>query len=165
MSYVIPDAPTRISLPNRLLIGLVIPAARVLSRKPPKRLRRLFGRLVAGARPASYAEAKLARDQILTASPRCRGRSACLVRSISVLLLCRSRGTWPTWCVGVVATPPFAAHAWVEADGQVVDEPVDNTYLRTFFTVPADAAPPSRSSRDGAASDQKTTIEKKGVTR
>ncbi|WP_433259751.1 lasso peptide biosynthesis B2 protein (plasmid) [Streptosporangium sp. CA-135522] len=139
MSELLPEVPAQVALPNRLLISLIVPTARVLSRRPPRRLRRLFGRLAAGARPASYAEAQLVIDQLLTTSPQCRGGSSCLVRSISALLLCRSRGIWPTWCVGVVATPPFAAHAWIEADDQIVGEPVAREYFRTFFTVPADA--------------------------
>ncbi|WP_344107034.1 lasso peptide biosynthesis B2 protein [Nocardiopsis rhodophaea] len=142
MSDVLPEAPVRAGLPSRLLISLIVPAAGTFSRRmSPQRLRRSLSRLAAGARPASYAEAKVARDQILTLSPMCRGGTACLTRSISVLLLCRVRGTWPTWCVGVVATPPFAAHAWVEADGRMVDEPVDSSYYRTFFTIPAGSTP------------------------
>ncbi|WP_079056522.1 lasso peptide biosynthesis B2 protein [Streptomyces caeruleatus] len=165
MSDVLPDAPARASLPDRLLIGLIIPASRVLSRKSPRQLRKLLGRLAAGARPASYSEAKLARDQILTASPRCRGGSACLVRSLSVALLCRSRGVWPTWCVGVIATPPFSAHAWVEADGRVVDEPLDSADFRTFFTVPTDPVPASRSTQDvGAAPKNRARARNGGET-
>jgi len=53
------------------------------------------------------------------------------------MLLCRQRGYAPTWCVGVVATPPFAAHAWIEADDRIVDEPIDASYLRTFYRVGA----------------------------
>jgi hypothetical protein len=165
MSYALPDVPARAPLPSRLLISVIVPVSRALSRRSPRRLRRLLGRLAAGARPASYAEAKLARDQILTASPRCRGRSACLVRSLSVLLLCRSRGTWPTWCVGVVAAPPFAAHAWVEAGGQVVDEPIDSSHLRTFFTVPPGSMPPFRSPRDRSGAGSGTEHQKGGVTK
>ncbi|WP_052422646.1 lasso peptide biosynthesis B2 protein [Nonomuraea candida] len=140
MSAVLPEAPVRPGPATRLLIGLIVPVAGLLGRMPPRRLRRRLARLAAGARPAGYAEAKRARDEILTSSPRCRGRTACLTRSIAVLLLCRSRGTWPTWCVGVIAAPPFAAHAWVEADGRMVDEPVDSSCYRTFFTVPAGPA-------------------------
>ncbi|WP_435854848.1 lasso peptide biosynthesis B2 protein [Streptomyces triculaminicus] len=35
-----------------------------------------------------------------------------------------------------VRTPPFAAHAWVEADGQRVGEPHDTATYRTLLTVP-----------------------------
>jgi len=136
MRDVLPEAPVRPTLPSRL----IVPAVQALShRMSPQQLRRSLRRLASGARPASYDEAKLARDHVLTMSPLCRGGSACLTRSISVLLLCRIRGVWPTWCVGVIAAPPFAAHAWVEAEGRMVDEPVDSSFYRTFFTVPADS--------------------------
>ncbi|MCI2423726.1 lasso peptide biosynthesis B2 protein [Saccharopolyspora sp. K220] len=136
----LPEAPAELSLLTKAQVGLVVSISRMLSRKSPKQLRHLLERLSNGARPASYGEAKYVRDAILTASPRCRGRSACLVRSLSVVLLCRLRGTWPTWCVGVLATPPFSAHAWVEADGEIVDEPISSTDFRTFFTVSAKVA-------------------------
>lgn len=35
--------------------------------------------------------------------------------------------------------PPFAAHAWIEADDRIVDEPIDASYLRTFYRVGASA--------------------------
>ena len=53
-----------------------------------------------------------------------------------VTLLCRVRGQWPTWCVGARRLPPFAAHAWVEADGIMVGEDYPPDYFRTLFTVP-----------------------------
>ena len=81
--------------------------------------------------------ARDARDDILSASAVCRGDRACLIRSVAAMLLCRQRGYAPTWCVGVVATPPFAAHAWIEADDRIVDEPIDASYLRTFYRVGA----------------------------
>lgn len=143
MSEMLPEEPVRVPLSSRLLVSLIVPTSKVLSRKPPQRLRQLLGRLSAGARPAGYAETKLARDQLLTASALCRGRSACLTRSLSVLLLCRTRGIWPTWCVGVLTASPFTAHAWVEADGRMVDEPVDSRYFCTLFTVPAGKVPPT----------------------
>ncbi|GAB3457934.1 hypothetical protein GCM10027570_40940 [Streptomonospora sediminis] len=140
----------RPGLVGRLLIGVIVPAAAVLSRRiPPRRMRRSLARLAAGARPACHTEAKLARDQILTVSPRCRGRSACLVRSVSVALLCRLRGTWPTWCVGVVAAPPFAAHAWIEAEDRMVGEPLDSSCYRTFFTVPPSGKAAAAGARGG----------------
>ncbi len=95
--------------------------------------------VVRGAQPADYSIARDARDDILSASAVCRGDRACLIRSVAAMLLCRQRGYAPTWCVGVVATPPFAAHAWIEADDRIVDEPIDASYLRTFYRVGASA--------------------------
>ncbi|MGH4007937.1 MAG: lasso peptide biosynthesis B2 protein [Pseudonocardiaceae bacterium] len=43
-------------------------------------------------------------------------------------------GVWPTWCTGV-HTAPFAAHAWVEADGQPVGEPHGPGYYRPLIVI------------------------------
>ncbi|QWF85066.1 lasso peptide biosynthesis B2 protein [Amycolatopsis sp. CA-230715] len=136
MSQVLPEIPTRTGLGGEIVMALALVSARILSRQSPRRLRRVLGRVAAGTRPASYAQAALARDQILTFSPRCRAGNTCLPRSIAVLLVCRARGIWPTLCVGVIATPPFRAHAWIEVDEQVVGEPVDSAFYRKFFSVP-----------------------------
>ena len=42
------------------------------------------------------------------------------------------------------ATPPFAAHAWVEVDGRPIGEPADTVTYRHLMTVP-----PVRGPRDG----------------
>ena len=70
-----------------------------------------------GARPATYEQAKAARDTIVAVSLICGAREGCLPRSLATVLLCRLHGSWPAWCVGARRLPPFAAHAWVEADG------------------------------------------------
>ncbi len=57
-----------------------------------------------------------------------------LQRSLATALLCRIGGTWLTWCTGV-RTLPFAAHAWVEAQGRRVGEPADTATYRTMLTV------------------------------
>jgi hypothetical protein len=64
----------------------------------------------------------------------CAGEG-CLQRSLATALLCRLRGSWPTWCTGV-RTMPFGAHAWVEADGVPVDEPDPPGHYRPVITVP-----------------------------
>ncbi|MGH3429544.1 MAG: lasso peptide biosynthesis B2 protein, partial [Mycobacteriales bacterium] len=71
---------------------------------------------------------------VTAVSTLCAGRY-CLQRSLATTLLCRISGTWPTWCTGV-RTPPFAAHAWVEAQGRRVGEPKDTATYRTLLTVP-----------------------------
>jgi hypothetical protein len=45
------------------------------------------------------------------------------------------RGVWPTWTTGV-RTPPFTAHAWVEAEGRRVGEPAETDNYRTMLAVP-----------------------------
>jgi hypothetical protein len=134
----IPVAPSSAVLPGlttRLAVQAVVAAARLLARRPPRRLRQVLTVVASGARPATYAEAAQARDTVLAVSVRCCGPRACLPRSIAVALLCRLRGTWPTWCAGVVAVPPFTAHAWVEVDGRPVDETVEAGYLGRLIVV------------------------------
>lgn len=139
MTSVLPEVPVRGSVVTRVQVSLAVTFARALHRKPPQTLRRLTARIAQGVRPATYDQAKRARDEILTYSALCRGNRACLTRSIAVALLCRLRGHWPTWAVGVVTIPPFAAHAWVEAEDQIVDEPLTREDFRAFFKVTAEA--------------------------
>ncbi|MFD0392113.1 lasso peptide biosynthesis B2 protein [Streptomyces nogalater] len=93
---------------------LAVGAARLLTRRPPRDVRRVLTRLSRGARPATYDEAAAARAAVLRVSVMCAG-DGCLQRSVAIALLCRWHGAWPTWRVGV-RTMPFRAHAWVEAE-------------------------------------------------
>nr|WP_202538531.1 lasso peptide biosynthesis B2 protein [Streptomyces sp. SID8379] len=93
-----------------------------LARLRPDRLRRLLTLLARGARPATHEEALAAYDSVVTASRRCAGWYGCLPRSVAIALLCRTRGTWPTWHAGVRAAPPFAPHAWVQTGDRMVGE-------------------------------------------
>ncbi|GAB3211854.1 lasso peptide biosynthesis B2 protein [Marinactinospora thermotolerans] len=113
---------TRPSLVEGLLARCAVGAARLLAQAPPERIRVVLERALRGTRPASYSEAKAARDAVLAVSLRCAGPKACLPRSLAVTLLCRMRGTRVSWCVGVLRRPPFMAHAWVEAEGRMVGE-------------------------------------------
>lgn len=135
MSGVLPESVETVRLPTRVQIRALVLLARVLRRRSPQQQRRFLHAISHGTRSASYAEARAARDQILSVSPPCRGGSACLIRSLAVVMLCRARGVWPAWCVGVLVTPPFAAHAWVEAEGQLVGEVMETHDLRTLFQV------------------------------
>jgi hypothetical protein len=45
------------------------------------------------------------------------------------------QGEWPTWVTGV-RMAPFRAHAWVEAEGRLVDEPYPAGYHVPTMTVP-----------------------------
>ena len=128
--------PDRGRLPwrQRPVTWLAVGLARVLAEQPPGRIRWLLHQLRRGARPASLAEAQAARAAVVATSTLCAGEG-CLPRSIATTLLCRLRGTWPTWCTGV-RTAPFAAHAWVEAAGAAVDEPYPAGYFRVVMAVP-----------------------------
>ncbi|MFI2611235.1 lasso peptide biosynthesis B2 protein [Kitasatospora sp. NPDC018619] len=119
-----------------------IGAARLIERLPPARIRRVMRALRRGARPADHAEALAARRTVVALSMRCAGQG-CLQRSIAAALLCRSRGTWPTWRTGV-RTAPFRAHAWIEAAGRPVDEPADLAHFHPLITVPPPAPAPPR---------------------
>lgn len=101
-------------------VVIALTAARFMSEMQPKTLQRVLERLRRGARAARTDETRLARDQIVGTSMRCAG-PRCLERSLAVVFLCRLRGVWPDWCCGV-ATEPFRAHAWVEAEGAAVGE-------------------------------------------
>ena len=109
--------PYQVSSPNftqRVTVSAITAGARLLSKAPPRALRRVLETVRTGAKPASYHETRAARDVILTVSAYARGGSACLPRAIATALLCRVRGVWPEWCVGVLSAPPFTAHAWVD---------------------------------------------------
>ncbi|HLL34601.1 lasso peptide biosynthesis B2 protein [Streptomyces sp. NPDC052773] len=134
-SQVVPHDPRSVPLGPRLVTRLVVGCAHLLARQPPARIRKVLLRLRPGARPATLAEAARARETVLAVSLAAGGQQGCLPRSLATVLLCRLRGQWPTWCVGVRTQPPFAAHAWVEADGVLVGEGAPADYFQRFITV------------------------------
>ena len=128
--------PRAVPLRRRLVTYLAVGAARLLATRSPRRIRTVLGWLRRGARPATFEQAKAARDTVVAVSLHCAAREGCLARSLATVLLCRLGGQWPTWCVGARRLPPFAAHAWVEADGIMVGEDYPPDYFRILFTVP-----------------------------
>lgn len=115
----------RISIRSRSIGLLAVGIARLLVRGgSPARIRDSLRRLHAGCRPASHGEAQVAHAIVTTVSRRCAGRDACLLRSVATAVCCRLHGARATWVVGV-KTSPFAAHAWIEADGRPVGEDTD----------------------------------------
>jgi hypothetical protein len=114
----------------------MVAAARLLATRSPQHIRKVLAWLRQGARPATYEEARDARQAVVSVSLACAGREGCLLRSLATTLLCRSYGQWPTWCVGARRLAPFYAHAWVEVDGEAVGEDYPAGYFRKFFTVP-----------------------------
>ncbi|MFJ1616319.1 MULTISPECIES: lasso peptide biosynthesis B2 protein [unclassified Streptomyces] len=134
MSQILDTGHNRPPLGRRTAARTAVAAARLLARLPPKDLQALLRAARRGARPADHATALRARQDVTAVSVLCSGRY-CLQRSLATALLCRLGGTWPTWSTGV-RTPPFAAHAWVEADGRRVGEPDDTASYRTLLTVP-----------------------------
>ncbi|MDT0322271.1 lasso peptide biosynthesis B2 protein [Streptomyces millisiae] len=119
---------------SRAAIHTVVLTARLVARLPPRRIRAFLNAARRGARAATHDEALVARRDVTATSTMCAGRY-CLQRSLASALLCRLRGTWPTWCSGV-RTPPFAAHAWIEAEGSPVGEPRDTVRYTPVIRVP-----------------------------
>lgn len=117
---------TGVRLPwrHRLVPLVAVLAGRLLARLKPHRLRRVLTVLRRGARAATFDEALVARQHVVTVSTLCAGRY-CLQRSLAAAILCRLRGTWPAWCTGV-RTAPFYAHAWIAVDGVPVGENVSS---------------------------------------
>ena len=135
MPEVVFHQPRSVPPGRRVVAYLAVGAARLLATQSPRRIRTVLGWLRRGARPATVEEAKAARDTVVAVSLTCAAREGCVPRSLATILLCRLRGAWPTWCVGARRLPPFAAHAWVEADGVMVGEDFPPDYFRTLFTV------------------------------
>ncbi|MFC4912921.1 lasso peptide biosynthesis B2 protein [Actinomadura gamaensis] len=134
MSQILDRPEHRPALATRLAARPAVTAARLLAALPPRRIVAVLSLLRRGARPATYEEALAARRDVTAASTSCAG-NYCLPRSLAVVLLCRSRGYWPTWCTGV-RTPPFAAHAWVQVDGRPVGEGSDSVGYHLMLAVP-----------------------------
>jgi len=131
----LPATGVTLSLSDQVATRLAVAVARVLARQKPKQIKAALTKLRRGARPATASEAQRARDSVLTVSPRCSGGRACLLRSIASVVLCRIRGVWPVWCVGVLAAPPFTAHAWIEAQGQLIGEELDGACYQRLIEV------------------------------
>ncbi|MFI5779507.1 lasso peptide biosynthesis B2 protein [Nocardia sp. NPDC051570] len=124
----------RPSLATRFAARLAVTVALVMARwLSPRRIRRTLAALSYGAAPATYRQAFDARSAIVATSLVCAGKG-CLPRSIAATLLCRMRGQWPTWAVGA-RTAPFLAHAWIEAEGRIVDEGEHISTYRRLITV------------------------------
>jgi hypothetical protein len=128
--------PRSVPFRRRILARLAVGAARLLATQPPRRIRAVLGGLHRGTQPATFEEARVARDTVVAVSLACAGQKGCLARSLATTLLCRLSGRWSTWCVGARRVPPFGAHAWVEVGGVAVGENYPPDYFRTFFTVP-----------------------------
>ena len=128
--------PRSVPLPRRIVTYLAVGAARLLATQSPRQIRKVLDCLRPRAVPATYEQAKATQDDVVAVSLMCAAPEGCLPRSLATVLLCRLRGRWPTWCVGARRVPPFAAHAWVEAEGVMVGEDYPPDYFRTLFTVP-----------------------------
>ena len=120
---------------TRLLVRLASYTAAIMAGLKPIHLRTVLTLIRGNARPATIAEATVALSEVTHLVPRTRGVFGCLPKSLAAVLVLRVRGAWATWCVGVRTQPPFAAHAWIEAESQVIQEKVDGDSLITLFRV------------------------------
>lgn len=118
-----------------LIVRLMVCFAWAVNLLPPRMIRHCLSVMRRGSRPASLARAETARRLVVSVSANAAGPYGCLVRSLATALACRIHGEWPTWCVGVRAEPPFGAHAWVEAEGQLVSEPGNMETYRRLITI------------------------------
>jgi hypothetical protein len=132
----VPADRPRLSRHRRLPALAAVAVAHLIARLPPGRIRAVLTFARRGAVPATAPQARAARDAVIAVSLSCAGQG-CLPRSIAAALLCRLRGTWPTWCAGV-RVHPFAAHAWIEADGRPIGEPPVHHH-RTIVVAPVGA--------------------------
>ncbi|MPZ64019.1 MAG: lasso peptide biosynthesis B2 protein [Pseudonocardiaceae bacterium] len=130
------NRPGGVPLQRRVTAKLAVGLTYLLTPLPPRRIRSILALLRRGATPATYVQALDARDAVLASSLSCLGTQGCLRRSLATVLLCRMSGRWPTWCVGARMLPPFGVHAWVEAEGSLVDEDVPDSYFSRLMAVP-----------------------------
>jgi hypothetical protein len=112
----VPDGPEW--SPGAVLAAVA--AGRVLGHLPPRVLVSVLTHAGRGGRPATVSEVRSARDAVCAASVRAAG-NGCVQRSIATFLLCRLHAATGTWKSGF-RIEPFAAHAWVEAEGVPVGE-------------------------------------------
>lgn len=134
MSHILDTPDDRPPLRRRVSARAAVVAAGCCPGCRPRRIRLVLTLLRPGAAPAAYEQALAARQDVTATSTGCSGRH-CPQRSLATALLVRLRGVWPTWCTGV-RTLPFAAHAWVEADGRPVGEPAGTAACCRVITVP-----------------------------
>lgn len=135
MPEAVPYRPRSVPLSTRWAARLAVGCAHLLAMLPPARIRTVLRQVRRGARPATAAQTASALNTVLAVSLAAGGRKGCLPRSLATVLLCRMRGQWPTWCVGVRKQPPFAAHAWVEAESRLIGEDCPSDYFQRFFAV------------------------------
>lgn len=128
--------PQEVPLPRRVVVRAAVGVARLLATQPPARIAACLRVLERRSRPATLGHTAAARRAVELVSLRCAGPQGCLPRSLAIVVLCRLRGQWPTWCVGVRRMAPFGAHAWVEAEGVPVGEDYPPGYFRKLLTVP-----------------------------
>lgn len=124
----------------RVRVRLASAGAALLARCSVNRIHRTLLRLRSGAAPATSEQAVSMREAVMRVSLPCARPDGCLRRSVAVVLLARMYGSWATWCTGPTTRPPFMAHAWIEAEGRMVGEPVPEDQFCAVIRVRPDPA-------------------------
>lgn len=123
---------TRVTLKHCFLAKRDCARAYDLSVNSPAELQRQLSRRYLELGPASRKETEYALAAVIKADRQLRGRY-CLQRSLAAFLFsARLYARKPTLIVGA-RIEPFIAHAWLEADGQVVGEQNPGDYLMELF--------------------------------
>lgn len=122
----LPSGPSRHPPLTRRIMGMIgFWSAVVLLRFPLKHSAATLAALKRGTRtPALTGEAA---DAVAAARAAARwypGRAACLENSLAAALTAILMRRSVDWCIGV-RLMPYAAHAWVEAEGAPVGEQVE----------------------------------------
>ncbi|MFF4854636.1 lasso peptide biosynthesis B2 protein [Streptomyces rubiginosohelvolus] len=120
---------------SRVVVRTSVVAAVMLSRLPPVAIVYILEKIRRGARVASFAEALRAHQDVVRVSIFASRSDSCLPRSLAIILVSRARGFMPRWCVGIRQELPRTAHAWIEADGDVVGENIDFETMTLLFSV------------------------------
>lgn len=131
-SPVLPEPSTKpTSLGVRLRTRTCVGLAFGVSQLKPVWIRQAMQTVVRGGKKPKIEMVEHYRRLIVSVSTTCAGEG-CLPRSIATALLARSHGYGVTWCTGA-QDRPFAAHAWVELDGEPIGEVADLNGFRKLL--------------------------------
>ena len=103
-----------------------------------------WGRRSVEAAPLAVQRRRLHRvvEAVRTASRYYHRRSLdCLPRSLAIYVLLRRQGVPATLRIGVKRFP-FAAHAWVECLGEVLDDSIDDWKHEPYVPIVSSGEPP-----------------------
>lgn len=132
---------------SRFHVVLAVSVARLIALLPAWPMTQILVALSRDSRPSHVHEVSNLRSAICRSSVRCAGQG-CLQRSIAVFVACRLDGHTPVWASGF-RVAPFAAHAWVEAEGVPVGEPDEVAEFVVVLSVPERSLEPGSPSVAG----------------
>lgn len=132
-----PEEVEATTVSDRIRARVAVIFAYLLSRRSPEKIERILSRWVNRYPPATEQDARLDRSAVCTVSGRCRGQEGCLHRSLATVIASRLRHKSLAWCSGF-GTEPFRAHAWVEVNGQPVQEFAEvSDYVKSIEIAPS----------------------------